>query len=117
MKFYQTTWFIILMLVCFAPLGIFLMWKYKSNWSKAVKWILSGACGFYFLLYCIAFFALIWRYTTDFGQTVRFRYALTNHDKPDNRSDYGSYNRADDPAGNDRPPDNRNDQKIHAKYF
>lgn len=41
MKFYQTTWFIILMLVCFAPLGIFLMWKYKSNWSKAVKWILS----------------------------------------------------------------------------
>lgn len=59
MKFYQTTWFIILMLVCFAPLGIFLMWKYKSNWSKAVKWILSGACGFYFLLYCIAFFALM----------------------------------------------------------
>ena len=59
MKFYQTTWFIILMLVCFAPLGIFLMWKYKSNWSKAVKWILSGACGFYFLLYCIVFFALM----------------------------------------------------------
>ena len=67
------------------------------------------------ILHCL--FRTDVRYTTDFGQTVRFRYALTNHDKPDNRSDSGGYNRADDPAGNDRPPDNKNDQKIHAKYF
>lgn len=57
MKFYQKTWFIILMLLVFAPVGIFLMWKFKPNWGKTAKYVLSVAFGFYFLLCCIVAFA------------------------------------------------------------
>ena len=53
MKFYQTTWFIILMLFAFAPVGIFLMWKFKPNWGKTAKYVLSVAFGLCFLLWCI----------------------------------------------------------------
>lgn len=56
MKFYQTTWFNILMLFVFAPVGIFLMWKFKPNWGKTAKYVLSVAFGFYFLLCCVAAF-------------------------------------------------------------
>ena len=35
-EFYKSTWFIILMLVVFFPVGIFLMWKY-TNWNKNLK--------------------------------------------------------------------------------
>lgn len=37
MKFYEQSWFVILMLVLFFPVGLFLMWKYKKNWTKPVK--------------------------------------------------------------------------------
>jgi len=40
MKFYQKTWFVILTLIFFAPLGIFLMIKHKP-WSTLIKVILS----------------------------------------------------------------------------
>ncbi len=56
MKFYQTTWFIILMLFAFAPVGIFLMWKFKPNWGKTAKYVLSVAFGFCFLMCCIVAF-------------------------------------------------------------
>lgn len=29
-KFYQESWFVILMLVVFFPVGLFLMWKHKK---------------------------------------------------------------------------------------
>lgn len=37
MKFYQKTWFVILMLILFFPVGLFLMWKYKKEWKKSIK--------------------------------------------------------------------------------
>lgn len=39
MRLTERTWFIILMLVIFFPIGIFLMWR--SNWNKIVKVIVS----------------------------------------------------------------------------
>jgi len=47
-KFYQKTWFVILMLIVFAPLGIFLMWKYKT-WGKAAKIIVTVIFCFVFI--------------------------------------------------------------------
>lgn len=35
-KFYEQTWFIIMILIFFFPVGLFLMWKF-SNWNKVVK--------------------------------------------------------------------------------
>ena len=40
MKVYEKTWFIILMLVIFFPVGLFLMWKY-SGWNKVVKIVIT----------------------------------------------------------------------------
>ena len=44
MKIYEKTWFIIVMLIVFFPVGLFLMWKY-SNWNKVVKIIISVIFG------------------------------------------------------------------------
>lgn len=40
MKVYEKTWFIIVMLIVFFPVGLFLMWKF-STWNKVVKIIIS----------------------------------------------------------------------------
>lgn len=40
-KIYQKTWFIILMLIIFFPVGLFLMWRY-SSWNKVVKILVSA---------------------------------------------------------------------------
>lgn len=40
MKFYEKTWFIILMLIVFFPVGLFLMWKY-TTWNKTAKIIVT----------------------------------------------------------------------------
>lgn len=42
MQFYQKTWFIVLMLFVFAPIGLFLMWKYKPNWNKHLRILLTA---------------------------------------------------------------------------
>ena len=39
-KFYQTTWFSILMIFIFAPVGIFFMWKNKI-FKKSVRVIVT----------------------------------------------------------------------------
>ena len=39
-KIYQKTWFIILLLIIFWPVGLFLMWKY-ADWKKAVKIVIT----------------------------------------------------------------------------
>ena len=44
MKIYEKTWFIIVMLIVFFPVGLFFMWKY-SNWNKVVKIIISVIFG------------------------------------------------------------------------
>ena len=41
MRFYQKTWFIILTLIFFFPLGLFLMWRY-STWGKVPKVIITA---------------------------------------------------------------------------
>lgn len=48
MKFYQKSWFIVLMLIVFAPLGIYLMFRY-TNWRLPVKIILTLAALFFFI--------------------------------------------------------------------
>lgn len=48
-KFYKKTWFIILMLIIFFPVGLFLMWKY-SNWNKYLK---IGVSIFFVIAYII----------------------------------------------------------------
>lgn len=40
MKFYQKTWFIILMLIFVWPVGLFLMWKYTA-WNKILKGVIT----------------------------------------------------------------------------
>ena len=39
-KFYEKTWFSMMMLVLFFPIGLYTMWKY-TNWKKSVKVLIS----------------------------------------------------------------------------
>ncbi len=48
MKFYEKTWFMFLMLVLLAPVGIFLLWKYK-RFGKVPRILLSIVFGLFFL--------------------------------------------------------------------
>lgn len=43
-KIYQKTWFIIVILIIFWPVGLFLMWKYAS-WNKIAKIIITVLIG------------------------------------------------------------------------
>lgn len=47
-KFYNTNWFMWVMLIFFAPVGIFIMWKNK-RFSKALRSILSAVFAFVFI--------------------------------------------------------------------
>ncbi len=49
MQFYKRTWFIILALIFFAPLGLFLMWRYKTDWGKPIKVVLTAFFCIWFL--------------------------------------------------------------------
>lgn len=53
--FYQRTWFVILSLIVFAPLGIFLMWKFKP-WNKIVKGFISVVFGLWFFFWVLVVF-------------------------------------------------------------
>ena len=48
-KFYKKTWFIILMLIIFFPVGLFLMWKF-SKWNKVAKIIITIIIGLLFII-------------------------------------------------------------------
>ncbi|EIW19504.1 MULTISPECIES: hypothetical protein [Pelosinus] len=39
-KFYQKKWFLWLVIICFFPAGVFLLWKYK-HYSKAVRIVIT----------------------------------------------------------------------------
>lgn len=52
MEFYQKTWFIVLSLFFFAPLGLFLMWRYRPTWGKPLKYALTG-------FFCIWFIGIL----------------------------------------------------------
>ncbi|WP_113930472.1 hypothetical protein [Bacillus sp. P14.5] len=45
MKFYEKTWFTVLTLLLFFPLGLFLMWRYQK-FNKAARIIISIFFGF-----------------------------------------------------------------------
>lgn len=49
-KFYQQQWFMWIMLVFFAPVGIILMWKFNNTMKKNTKIILSIVFGIFFLI-------------------------------------------------------------------
>lgn len=51
LPFFQQTWFIILMMIFIAPVGIFLMWYFKE-WKTMNKVIISVCLIFYFMIYC-----------------------------------------------------------------
>ena len=53
-KFYLGKWFMWVMLVFFAPVGIFLMWKYHGDMKKSVKVILSVVFGLFFILVLVS---------------------------------------------------------------
>lgn len=55
LRFYQKTWFMILMLIFVSPIGLFLMWYYKE-WRVPVKVLISVFFVFYFMIYCALFF-------------------------------------------------------------
>lgn len=48
-KFYKTTWFMWVMLIFFAPVGIFLLWK-NERISKTVKIVISVVFAIWFLI-------------------------------------------------------------------
>ena len=47
-KFYTKTWFMLLMLVLFAPIGIFLMWQFHDEMKKDIKIILTIVFAIFF---------------------------------------------------------------------
>ena len=49
-KFYTKTWFMLLMLVLFAPIGIFLMWKFHDEMKKDAKIILTIIFAIFFFI-------------------------------------------------------------------
>ena len=49
-KFYTKTWFMLLMLVLFAPIGIFLMWKFHDEMKKDAKIILTIVFAIFFFI-------------------------------------------------------------------
>lgn len=49
-KFYTQTWFMWLMLIFFAPVGIFLMWKFNDKMKKDIKIILTIVFAIFFLI-------------------------------------------------------------------
>lgn len=51
-KWYQSTWFIILMLFLFWPVGMYLMWKH-ADWGKAAKIIVTVAISVIVVLYLV----------------------------------------------------------------
>ena len=48
MRWYQKTWATVLLLFLFAPVGIFLLWKYQ-NWSNTAKIVLTCFFGLIFI--------------------------------------------------------------------
>lgn len=40
-KWYEKSWVVILLIIFFWPVGIFLMWRYKKNWNKIAKTIIT----------------------------------------------------------------------------
>lgn len=51
-KFYTKTWFIILLLFFFAPVGVYLMWRY-ANWNNKTKKIVTGVFAVWFVVQVI----------------------------------------------------------------
>ncbi len=49
-QFYTQEWFMWLMLVLFAPIGIFLMWKFNDKMEKKLKIILTIVFGIFFII-------------------------------------------------------------------
>jgi outer membrane biosynthesis protein TonB len=41
-RWYRAGWFVGLMMVVFAPVGLFLMWTNNPGWSRKVNWIVTG---------------------------------------------------------------------------
>ena len=51
-KFYEKTWFVVLMLIFIAPVGLLLMWLKKPDWSKKLRLSSLFLLVDYFCLVC-----------------------------------------------------------------
>ncbi len=51
-KFYQKPWFMWVMLIFFAPVGIFLIWKYHPEIKKGIKIVLTVVFALWFIFLC-----------------------------------------------------------------
>ncbi len=49
-KFYEQTWFMWIMLIIFAPIGIFFMWKFHPEMKKKTKIILTAVFAILFII-------------------------------------------------------------------
>lgn len=65
-KWYQKSWFTILMLIFFFPVGIYLMWKH-TNWNKIVKIVITA---FFALILSAALFSDNSEPTTETGNDI-----------------------------------------------
>lgn len=54
-KWYQKTGWIIFFLIILAPVGFFLMWKYKKDWGKNLKIILTVIFSIWFIAILVAY--------------------------------------------------------------
>ena len=70
-KFYQKTWFTVLFLIVFFPIGLFTMWKYKK-FNKIARIIISA----FFIIFLIFFFI-----PTDNSDDVKTTEKTTNQAK------------------------------------
>lgn len=52
-KFYEQVWFMWVMLIFFAPVGIFLMWKFHDEMKKNTKIILTVVFAIFFLIVAV----------------------------------------------------------------
>ena len=49
--FFKKTWFVILMLIVFFPIGLVLMWMFKKEWKLPVKIIITAVCALLLIIW------------------------------------------------------------------
>lgn len=53
-KWYKKTGWIVFFLIIFSPVGLYLMWKYKENWGKRLKYSLSVFFSLWFVMIMVS---------------------------------------------------------------
>lgn len=84
---YKKTWFIIVCLIIFFPVGLFLMWKY-ADWKKVIKIVVTVVIGILFLIGICALADESTEYENNNTYTTSEEYATDEEeDEADNEED------------------------------